>query len=427
MSKSEIFREFIDNLKIDNSEQISLRYGEITASLNKKFRSSESKTKNSLQVGSYGRLTAIRGISDLDMLYIMPKGKWDEYKDGGQYKLLKDTKDAIIARYPKTRIKVDRLVVCVFYKNFYIEVQPVFEQDDSSFKYPDTYKEGSWKITKPRKEIDAISEVDIEKNKNLRRLCKMARAWKNKNGIGMGGLLIDTLAHNFLINTTEYDSKSFFHYDYMCRDFFSYLKEEPNHEFYAALGSRQRVRVKKKFQKKAKKAHKLCLEAIESNGKNSTYRKWKKLFGRPFPTKPITSLSEDSVKTWDNTEQFIEDLFPVDIRYNIKIDCDITQDGFRKQSLSTFLKRKFRLKPSKKLRFHITEYDIKEEFEIYWKVLNRGDVAKERNEIRGEIVADLGKMEKNEDTCFRGEHLVECYAIKNGVVVAKDRIDVPID
>lgn len=122
LSTSEIFRDFLSNLAIDNADQISFRYGEITASLNKKFRDTESKTANSLQVGSYGRWTAIKGISDLDMLYIMPKGKWIDYKDDKQSKLLTDTRDCIKARYPKTTVYVDRLVVRVLYTNFHVEV-----------------------------------------------------------------------------------------------------------------------------------------------------------------------------------------------------------------------------------------------------------------------------------------------------------------
>lgn len=160
MTTSEIFRNFLSNLAIDNADRISLRYGEITASLNKKFRDTESKTANSLQVGSYGRWTAIKGISDLDMLYIMPKGKWIDYQDSKQSKLLADTKDAIKARYPNTIVFVDRLVVRVLYANFHVEVQPVFEQNDGSFKYPDTYNGGRWKITKPREEISAMSEFN---------------------------------------------------------------------------------------------------------------------------------------------------------------------------------------------------------------------------------------------------------------------------
>jgi hypothetical protein len=361
----------------------------------------------------------------------MPKGKWNDYKDGKQSQLLVDTKDAIKARYPNTSIYVDRLVVRVLYTNFYIEVQPVFEQEDGSFKYPDTYNNGSWKMTKPRKEINAMSEFVAQKNKNLRRLCKMARAWKNKHGVGMGGLLIDTLAHNFLNSTTEYDDRSFLYYGWMSRDFFKYLADQPtNQDYYAALGSGQRVKVKRKFQRKARKAYNLCLKAIEAEGKDAAYDKWKKVYGRPFPAKPlltVDSLASNSTQSWDNTEQFIEDMFSVDIRYNLKIDCDVSQNGFREYSLSELLRRNFRLKPEKKLKFWIADSDIKGDSSIYWKVLNRGDEARRKNEIRGQIVPDSGFMKKEEHTSFQGEHIVECYAVKNGVVVAKDRIDVPIE
>lgn len=78
----------------------------------------------------------------------------------------------------------------ILYQNFTVEVQPVFEQEEGSFKYPDTYNGGSWKLTKPRDEIKAMKEFIDQKNKNLRKLCKMARAWKNKHGVGMGGLLM---------------------------------------------------------------------------------------------------------------------------------------------------------------------------------------------------------------------------------------------
>lgn len=51
-----------------------------------------------------------------------------------------------------------------------------------------------------------MSAFSANKSKNLRHLCKMARAWKNKNGVNMGGLLIDTLAYRFLSSTNEYDT-----------------------------------------------------------------------------------------------------------------------------------------------------------------------------------------------------------------------------
>ena len=277
MSIANAFRTFLGNIKIDNGATISSRYGEITAALNKKFRETESKTANSLQVGSYGRHTAIKGVSDLDMLYIMPVAKWDTYKDGGQYQVLSDTAKAISDRYPSTTVKVNRLVVRVLYKDFHIEVQPVFEESDGSFKYPDSYNGGSWKITKPRDELNAMMEFNAQKSDNLRRLARMARAWKNKHGVAMGGLLIDTLAYNFLKQTDNYDAKSYHYYDWLSRDFFEFLKNQPKQDHYAALGSNQRVKVKKDFRRKAKKAYELCLKAIEAEDQNYRNDRWRGL------------------------------------------------------------------------------------------------------------------------------------------------------
>ncbi|UTW45983.1 nucleotidyltransferase [bacterium SCSIO 12696] len=428
MTVGEMFTVFLDNLKIDNGDQIALRYGEVTASLNKAFRDSESKTANSLQVGSYGRWTAIKGTSDLDMLYVMPQGKWGKYQNGRQLQLLQDTKEAIKARYPKTDVRVDRLVVTVSYANFHIEVQPVFEQKDGSFKYPDTYNGGSWKPTKPREEIRAMKEFVDQKNKNLRRLCKIVRAWKNKHGVAMGGLLIDTLSYNFLRGTSEYDNKGVSSYADMSRDFFKYLMDQPVQSHYKALGSGQNVRVKKKFQRKAKKAYELCLKAIESGDSKSANDKWKKVFGQPFPAAhdEAGGAVTESAKGWDNTEEFIEDKYPVDIRYSLQLECEVSQDGFREHFLTYMITKKIPLLARKKLLFSVEECDVPKPYVVKWKVLNRGLTAQQRNCIRGQILSDDGLMKRKESTDFKGNHIVECYAVKSGVVVAKDRISVPI-
>jgi len=424
-----MFGEFLANLAIDNTETISLRYGELTAALNREFRDTESKTANTLQVGSFGRKTGIKGISDLDMLYIMPKSEWDTYEDNRQLALLQDVKAVVLNRYPESDSRVDRLVVTITYKDFHVELQPVFEQADGSFKYPDTKNGGTWKITKPRDEIKAVADLDAEKNSNPRRLCKMARAWRNKHGVGMGGLLIDTLAYNFLSSTTDYDTISFHHYDQFNRDFFAYLSELPKQGYYAAPGSMQHVKVKKAFQSKAKKAYRLCVEAIEAAGTQGVNDKWKRVFGRPFPANAGAakgSTLESSTITWDDTEEFIEDRYPVDIRYNMRIDCDVKQRGFRAHRLSSMLASNAPLFANRMLEFEIVEIDVPGEYSIEWKVLNRGDEARRRNMIRGQIAPDEGHHTKTERTLFKGDHLVECYAIKKGVVVAKDRIHVPI-
>lgn len=431
MSVSDMFKGFLDNLKVDNAEQISLRYGEITRSLNQQFRDSDSTTANSRQVGSYGRYTGIKGISDLDMLYIMPKGKWDEYKNGGQSRLLTDVKDAIKARYPKTNIRVDRLVITVTYSNFHIEVQPVFQEIDSNgeiyFKYPDTYYGGKWKDTKPLQEILAIKTLNEEKNKNLRSLCKMARAWKNKHGVVMGGLLIDTLAYNFLKSTTYFDNKSYLYFDYLSRDFFKYLADEPAKDHYQAPGSNQDVKVKRKFQDKARNAYDLCLKAIDVDPGESSSDKWKKIYGRHFPASTPLHEASISKQSWKDTEEFIEDYFPIDITNIIQIDCSIYQNQGLARSLLTMLAKGFGISNNRKLIFRIIDHDIEGEFEIKWKILNKGEEAKRRDCIRGQI-EDCNHWNgcRKERADFKGNHTVECYAIQNGAVIARDSILVPI-
>ncbi|WP_081701842.1 SMODS domain-containing nucleotidyltransferase [Oleidesulfovibrio alaskensis] len=428
MTIAEMFRSFCDNIRIPSGDvsSISSKYGEITYSLNKKFRDTTSKIANTLQVGSYGRKTGIKGISDLDMLYIMPSVTWNTYKDD-QSKLLRDTKEAIVSRYPKTTVKVDRLVVQVLYDTFTVEVQPVFEQEDGSFKYPDTYGGGSWKITKPRKEIEAVRKIDSEKNNNFRMLSRMVRAWKNRNGVVMGGLLIDTLVYKFLMNTDDYDAASYSSYGRLSRDFFEYLKDQPDQNFYFALGSNQQVKVKKKFQTKANQAYNACLRAIKAGETATAHSEWKKVYGRFFPAYVANVRVADEALRYEYTEEFIEDKYPVDIRYSLELECKVTQNGFRVDYLTNLLRRGFHLPPRKTLDFTIDTLDLPDPDMILWKVLNRGAEAERRNCIRGQIVSDKGWRTKQEKTTFKGEHLVECYAVKGGVVVARGRIDVPIE
>lgn len=431
MNTSETFQEFIDNIKIpqDKADGISYRYGRITSTLNQEFRNSNSKTANNLQVGSYGRYTGIKGISDLDMLYIMPNYKWDDYnKKSGQIKLLQDTKKAIEKTYPSSQIKVDRCVVTVTFSESHIDVQPVFEIEDQDYKYPDTYGGGSWKTTKPRKEMDAMVEATDNINKNLRRLCKMARSWKNKHGVCMKGLLIDTLAYNFLNSTDVYDNKSFYYYDEMCRDFFHYLYERPkDQKEYAALGSKQRVKVIKSFKRKAKKAYDLSCEAINANTEKAKHNKWRDVFGIDFPKYLEETNEAKSINlNYKDTEEFIEDFYLIDIKYDLEIDCEVKQNGFRENLLRHMLQKKIPLLTSKSLKFFISYHSVPHPYEVKWKVTNRGSEAIKRNLVRGQIISDSGNEVRIESTMFKGGHFVECYIIKDNTVVARDIIDVPI-
>lgn len=426
MKTSEIFDVLLRNLKVgDAASIVSSRRDEITKALNKDFRSKDGCTDYKLMVGSFGRHTAIKGVSDLDMIFILPPGSRPDYDgDTGPRRILERVRDDLKDRYKNTDIRVDQCVVRVQFTSnaFKFEIQPAFENSDGSFDYPDTKAEG-WRITKPRKEIAATKDCNDRTNTNMRHLARMARAWKNTSGANMGGLLIDTLVYNFFAQTDEYNTVGTGSFDLMVRDFFAFLKDEPEQEYYLALGSRQRVYVKKKFQAKAEKAYNRCLEAIELEGKAAANKKWREVFGTSIPLEVRTSESSWSFR---NTEEFIEHRFPVDVTESVSIDCEVTQDGWRKSSLRDMLRTRTLLKANKDLRFKVTACTVQHPYEVKWKVLNRGKEAERRDNIRGQIIGSDQPGIRHERTSFRGEHIVECFVLKDGIVVARDRIDVPI-
>lgn len=70
-----LFKKFRDNLTVKNDEAIQASYEGISSRLNKDFWGEVSGTQNSRKIGSYGRHTAINGISDLDMAFELQIGR----------------------------------------------------------------------------------------------------------------------------------------------------------------------------------------------------------------------------------------------------------------------------------------------------------------------------------------------------------------
>jgi len=429
-----LFEQFRKNISVQNASAISTSYSNITTRLNKDFWDSESDTAHTRQVGSYGRQTAINGVSDLDMVFELPWSEYKRYKNlkgNGPSQLLQDVRKSLKVRYPMTEIKGDGQVVVVEFSQYRVEVLPAFfDKDADGYRFGDSNDGGSWKLCKPIQEIDAVNKRNSETNRNYKHVCKMIRAWKNYHGVNIGGMLIDTLVYNFFSQNHDYDKLSYASYDALFVSLFSYLGSLDHQEYWLAPGSGQRIHSSGKFQPKSKKAAAKCQEAVDADTEKKKIKLWREVFGRNFPaessdmTKSVNAAFDVSRYT---TEEFIEDKYSVDIQYDLEIDSEVSEKGTFAGKLRRLSEIFPWLPTGRQLVFKVEACTVPPPYTLLWKVRNVGAEAERRRMIRGQIVSDDGRQQRKEETDFHGEHFVEAYVVKGDVCVARDLIDVRIN
>ncbi len=162
---------------------------------------------------------------------------------------------------------------------------------------------------------------------------------------------------------------------------------------------------------------------------------WSKFFNHSYWNELYSSTVKESYSVskaydFDDTEEFIENMYPIYEQYDVTIDCKVSGNGFSVMPISDYLDK---FAPILK-RFIPHNFSIKCKIgytncpsydKILWKVLNVGTEAERRNDIRGQIQDNRGS-EITENSKFIGEHYIECYLIKNGVCVGIGHVDVPI-
>jgi hypothetical protein len=56
-------------------------------------------------------------------------------------------------------------------------------------------------------------------------------------------------------------------------------------------------------------------------------------------------------------------------------------------------------------------------YDVHWQVVNTGEEASQRGQLRGTIFS--GGCERDERTEYSGFHWIECFILKDGVLVAR--------
>lgn len=292
MSISDYFSKLCIALRIgaEKRESIANRTRLITQRLNADFRNLTSNTAHRFYAGSYGRGTAIPSVSDVDLIYALPFDMYNQYhahQANGQSALLQAVKRSIGKTYPTSDIGGDGQVIVIKFKDgIKYDLLPAFYNASEGYTFADANGGGQWKSCRPKQEISSFSKRNSECNGNLSELSRMVRAWRDCNNVPMSGMLIDTLAYQF-IGGWEFRDKSYLYYDFLTRDFFEYLGAQPaDKTYWLAPGSGSYVWKKGNFEYKARQAQLRAMEAIVyyNNGNYwSAKQKFREIYGTTFP------------------------------------------------------------------------------------------------------------------------------------------------
>lgn len=261
--------------------------------------------------------------------------------------------------------------------------------------------------------------------------CKSRDSWKNMPS----GLLQTVLCEEKLQDTYERIDELFY---YTMKEVVSRLESD---ESVAAPVDNGRDLIPRKSDKKKvtnwKNRLKSKLEDLDvlfkdSCTKDDALQAWYGFFNHDFWNEQMVESSSysnklvlKSVRSFSDTEQFVEDLYPVNLSYYCRVSCDVSGNGWRPKPLSEFLTLlKHFLPHNFEIKCMMTGTNCPQPYTILWKVKNVGPEAERRNQLRGQIVEKGTSIVEHSN--FFGNHYIECYIIKNGVCVAKTRIDVPI-
>ncbi|MCW3106492.1 MAG: hypothetical protein JWQ09_998 [Segetibacter sp.] len=388
-------------------------------------------------IGSYGKMTNIRPPRDIDVVFKLPVREFTRINGlngNKQSQLLQHIRSILIDRFPLTKeiSAWGKVVVVPFSEGTHtVEVLPAWERPDGSFTIPNSENGGFWDWSHPVAEMNHIFQSNEQTgiSNDFIRICKK---WVEFCNVDIESFIVEIVIVNYLVDHTFKNG-----YALLTYNFFVYLIGQVNTVLLRPTGALHNLGYK--WLSRAISARDRAAKAINyerSGSISDAVGEWKKIFGDDFQhlqqgklsiTEQLASLR---AKYPAPHEQYLESTYGIPISlnpaYQVKIDAQISQPGYRAKSLSEFVREKLRLKRFKSITFKIKKNNVPDYDEIRWKVRNFGEEAQAINQLRGEISLDTGKRERTETTKYFGDHLVECYVIKNGVCVAMDRVFVPI-
>lgn len=445
MKLTEYFKDFLDKSVNLNSSRITL-LDDRTQTITDVLKSSTLLKANFIDIipqGSYAHKTIIKPVRENDefdadvLLYLEEVENWEacDYVEE-VYKLFRS-----LPTYKDMVSRKTRCVTIRYANHFHIDIVPYLERHGQ--RYVTNRHKNRFELTNPENFTAWLDERNrITKHHFVKvvRLLKYLRDYKQT--FSVKSIILNTLIGELVNDVALLEDPNCYNdipttlYTVMNK-LKTYVQQ---YEYMPTItdpgktgenfGDRWDQEGWAVFRRKMIYYADKIAEAYIEEDKEKSLTKWREVFGDDF--KKTNQTYEYSLRTintalvkFDNTEQQIADLgIPLRINpaYKVRMIGRVAKKtGFRDYFLN---KQGNKVGIGRSINFRIATCTVPQPYKVYWKTLNRGSEAIERNCIRGQIVP--GHDIHQETTNFRGNHFVECYVVKDGACVARDRQSVKI-
>jgi hypothetical protein len=239
-----------------------------------------------VKVGSYGKGTATRPPSDLDMLFLLPAREFTRIGQlaGNQpSQLLQEVKETLEDTFPRTDLRADGQVVVAPFQTYNVEIIPAFLMKDGTYITAHTANGGSWRASNPAVEYQWISAADSISGGKAMHLIKMLKAWKRECSVDIKSISLEVLACIF-VSTWPYRNQTLFFYDWLVRDFFEFML--PYRWGWTIVpGTQEKIYLGNSWGTKCESAYQRAFKAEQyerADDGDAAAEEWRKVFGNQF-------------------------------------------------------------------------------------------------------------------------------------------------
>ena len=288
---SKRFTIFLENIALTSTQIASGndRRERVVRALNDHYWGSQSTTKHSRFIGSWGKYTRVRPPRDVDVLFELPDSVYHRFEGrtgNRQSQLLQEVKGVLATTFTTTSLKGDGPVVKVPFTSYNVELIPAFSLTNGQYWVCMTDSGGYYKNADYEAESRRVKASNDSTKNNTRRLIRMMKRWQAYCSVPIRSFWIELVVMDFL-DGWAHSKESSVYYDWMVRDFLKHLEGKANSTVYAP-GTYEAMDLGDAWLSRTRMARRRAEKACDNEADYPVIagEEWQKIFGTDIPKCP---------------------------------------------------------------------------------------------------------------------------------------------